>query len=259
MCDRLLEARHHLAAEHAAKLAAVEQLRHADRLKTVGQLASGVAHELGTPLNVVSGHAKLLLAPEATREETIDSARVICEQSARITAIIRQLLDFARRGRPHLAVGELGVVVSRTVKMLAHTALQRQVQLELAEGTAQVEMDEAQIQQAVANLILNGIQALPAGGHIRIAIVRDGAWARLDIADDGTGIEPEVLQRIFEPFFTTKKASDRHGTGLGLSITYGLVKKLGGEISVQSVVGSGTVFQVSFPLRQGEAAGGRDA
>ena len=120
MQGRLLEARDRLAAESAARLTAVEQLRHAERVATVGQLASGVAHELGTPLNVIAGHAKMIRSEEGTHQEDLDSAQVIGEQSARMTVIIRQLLDFARREKPHLENGDLWVVADRTAKMLAH-------------------------------------------------------------------------------------------------------------------------------------------
>jgi signal transduction histidine kinase len=255
MCDRLDEAGRRVATEMAAKLAAVEQLRHADRLKTVGQLASGIAHELGTPLNVVAGHAKMIAAPEATREESLDSARVIAEQSVRMTAIIRQLLDFARRGRPTLRVGNLEEVVQRTVRMLAHLAAQREVTIVVGQGSARVKMDEAQVQQALTNLVLNGIQAMPGGGHLRIAMARtraqasdgvEGDYARISVADEGAGIAAEDLPRVFEPFFTTKDVGE--GTGLGLSVSHGIVHEHGGWIAVETQSGKGSCFSLFLPV-----------
>jgi two-component system, NtrC family, sensor kinase len=258
MRDRLLEARDRLSEESAAKLAAVEQLRHAERVATVGQLASGVAHELGTPLNVVAGHAKLIRSGEGTHEDDLDSAQVIAEQSARMTAIIRQLLDFARRGKPHFENGDLGVVADRTGKMLAHLAAQHQVSLRLTPTGAagRVRMDDAQVQQVIANLLLNAIQATREGGRVDIAVdlvrvsppgsaSRQRDHVRLVVADEGHGIPPENLPRIFEPFFTTKDVGD--GTGLGLSVCHGIVEEHGGWIEVDSQVGKGSRFSVYLP------------
>ena len=259
MCDRLVEARDHLEVESAAKLAAVEQLRHADRLKTVGQLASGIAHELGTPLNVVAGHAKMIAAGDTTDDEARSGARVIVEQTTRITGIIRQLLDFARRGRPTLAMADLGEVAKRTVRMLAPLGLQRKVQLRLdpSDQPIAVTMDDGQIQQAIANIILNGIQAMPAGGEIEIDLHRGhaqppkrssmtaGEYVRLRVRDHGAGMTPEVLSRVFEPFFTTKSVGE--GTGLGLSVTYGIIQEHGGWITASSEVGKGSCFSLFLP------------
>ncbi|MCU1281723.1 MAG: sensor histidine kinase [bacterium] len=265
MSDRLLQARDRIAAESAAKLAAVEQLRHADRLATVGQLASGLAHELGTPLNVVAGHAKMISAAEGTRDEDRDSARVIADQAARMTAIIRQLLDFARRGQPHLENGELAAVADRTVKMLAHLAMQRHVELAevAAAGTTRVRMDAAQVQQVIANLLLNAMQAMPTGGRVdvelgAVRVAKPGGaagerdWVRLTIADHGTGIAAADLPRIFEPFFTTKGVGE--GTGLGLSVCYGIIEEHGGWIAVDSTVGKGSRFSVYLPAVAADAA-----
>ncbi len=266
MCDRLIEARDRLAAESAAKLAAVEQLRHADRVATVGQLATGVAHELGTPLNVIAGHAKMITTGEGTPEEDRDGARVIAEQAVRMTAIIRQLLDFARRGKLRLEDRELTTVVERTVRMLAHLAMQRHVELRLSppSGAARVYMDEAQVEQVIANLLLNAIQAMPRGGRIDIDIgetraARPGGaagerdYVRLSIVDQGTGIAPGDLPHIFEPFFTTKDVGE--GTGLGLSVCYGIVEEHGGWIAVDSTVGEGSRFTVYLPAVDASAGG----
>jgi signal transduction histidine kinase len=266
MCDHLLEARDRLAAETVAKLSAVEQLRHADRVATIGQLASGIAHELGTPLNVVAGYAKMIVAGEDTREEDAEGARVIAEQAARMTAIIRQLLDFARRGEPHLEDGDLPAVADRTIKMLAHLAMQRQVEMSLsAPGRpARVRMDETQVQQVITNLVLNAIQAMPDGGRVDIDLGQVRAskpgsasgerdYVRLAIVDQGTGIAPAHLPHIFEPFFTTKGVGD--GTGLGLSVCYGIVEEHGGWIAVDNNVGKGSRFTVYLPAVHVNAEG----
>jgi two-component system, NtrC family, sensor kinase len=257
MCDRLSAAGAALAAENAAKLAAVEQLRHADRLATVGQLASGVAHELGTPLNVVAGYAKMIASGEGEPREDRDAARIIAEQTVRMTAIIRQLLDFARREKPRLEDAELSTVVGRTLEMLAHVASEHHVELQAPPSqTARVHVDEAQMQQVTTNLVLNAIQAMPQGGRVAIELcevraAKPGAatgerdYVRLTIADQGSGIAQENLSRIFEPFFTTKDVGA--GTGLGLSVCYGIVEEHGGWIAVDSTIGKGSRFSVFLP------------
>ena len=258
MCDRLIAARDELAAESAAKLAVVEQVRHADRLATVGQLASGVAHELGTPLNVVAGYAKMISSAEGTPDEDRDSARIIAEQASRMNAIIRQLLNFARGAKPQLATGDLAAVAGRTVTMLTHLGTQHHVELHLrpTPDGARVRMDEGQMQQVITNLVLNAIQAMPAGGRVDIELgeerasrpghpADERACVRLSIADQGVGIAPDVLAHIFEPFFTTKDVGE--GTGLGLSVCYGIVEEHGGWITVDSSLGKGSRFNVYLP------------
>jgi len=258
MSERLAGARDRLQAESSAKLKAVEQLRHADRVATVGRLASGVAHELGTPLNVVSGHGSMIAGASEAREEDRESARVIVEQAARMAAIIRQLLDFARRDRARLESGELTSVVDRTVTMLGSLAAQRGVEIRVAPAAdvTPVRMDQAQLQQVVANLVLNAIQAMPKGGPVDIELgavrctpPKDASGERdclrLTIADQGTGIAPEDLPHIFEPFFTTKDVGE--GTGLGLSVCQGIIEEHGGWIAVDSVVGTGSRFSVYLP------------
>lgn len=265
MCDRLEQARDRVSAEHAAKLAAVEQMRHADRLATVGQLASGVAHELGTPLNVISAHATLIRSGGGTPDEDREGLRVIVEQTVRMTAIIRQLLDFARREGPKLEDGDLAAVVERTAAMLAHGASQRNVELFVSPtataGQWRVRMDAAHVQQVVANLVLNATQAMPRGGRVEIDVgaaraIKPGETAerdyvRITVVDHGVGIPPENLPRIFEPFFTTKEVGS--GTGLGLSVCYGIVEEHGGFIAVDSTVGKGSRFSVFLPATARDA------
>jgi two-component system NtrC family sensor kinase len=238
--------------------AAVEQLRHADRLKTVGQLASGVAHELGTPLNVVAARAKMIADGEVSGAEISTNARIVAEQAARMTGIIRQLLDFSRRRGPSadLGVGDLHQLADRTLAMLSSLANKRRVAFDLdAEpGALPVQVNENQMQQALTNLILNGIQAMPRGGRLGVVIARrlaeppteaggtPGEYFAISVEDEGSGILPDDLPHVFEPFFTTKDVGE--GTGLGLSVAYGIVRDHEGWISVESQVGKGSRFTI---------------
>ena len=254
MCDRLEDANRQLATATEARIAALEQLRHADRLKTVGQLASGVAHELGTPLNVVSGRAKMIVRGMVDGDGVQDSARIIVEQAARITTIIRQLLDFSRRRGPSLGPGDLRPLANRTVELLAALARKRGVSIavEAPEEAVIAQIDPGQIQQVLANLVVNGVQAMPSGGRLTLRLGRRqaipppdvdgpaGEYVTVIVEDEGVGIGPEHLPRIFEPFFTTKDVGD--GTGLGLSVAYGIVREHGGWIDVESRTGAGSRF-----------------
>jgi len=266
MCDRLEEANQRVKSEIQARMKAIDQLRHADRLKTVGQLASGVAHELGTPLNVVSGRARLIEAGDLAPPEVTTNASIIIDQAKRMTTIIRQLLDFSRRRGPKLAVANLAQITHATVDMLAPLAAKSSVSLRFdsAEELIQVRVDQNQIQQALANLVLNGVQATPSGGEVRVGVERrrarppldhggrEGEYMCVSIEDRGSGIPAEQIPHIFEPFFTTKEVGQ--GTGLGLSVAYGIVSEHGGWIDVASEVGQGSCFLIYLaPADDGSA------
>ncbi len=258
MCDRLLAATERVRAETDARIAALEQLRHADRLKTVGQLASAVAHELGTPLNVVSGRAKLIAAGDLALQEIGDNARIIAGQADRMTGIIRQLLDFARRRDLKRTTADLRDLVRHTADMLAVFARTRKVSLvrDVPDEPVPVCVDRAQLQQALANVIVNGIQAMPHGGALRMRVARaddrvEPPTAFVTVEDEGVGIAPDDVPHVFEPFFTTKAVGE--GTGLGLAVTYGIVAEHGGRIDVTSMVGRGSRFDIVLPL-DGEAS-----
>ena len=267
MASGLAAARAQVAAETAARLATLEHLRHADRLGTVGKLASGVAHELGTPLNVVLGRAKMISSGEAEGDETRECALIITQQVQHMTGIIRQLLDFSRRRTPQRAPEDLSVVVVRTLHLLRPLAARRNIVLAFeASGPELLEVDAGQIQQALTNLVVNGLQAMKRPGTlwVRLGHVRalppadlggpEAEWVRLDVVDEGEGISPEALPRVFEPFFTTKDVGE--GTGLGLSVSYGLIREHGGWISVSSEPGRGSCFSIFLPL---EARGAQEA
>lgn len=260
MSEQLREANERLKAETAARMVALEQLRHADRLATVGKLAAGIAHELGTPLNVVSGRASMIVSNEVSGDEVTHSARVVMEQAQRMTAIIRQLLDFARQGTPKKSTQDLWSVVGETVALLTPLAAKHGVVVRLdGDQTAvEVEVDRGQFQQALANLIVNGIQAMPAGGKVSIGIESTQALPpaaghdspavdclRLFVMDEGAGIDPSALDHVFEPFFTTKEIGE--GTGLGLSVSYGIIREHGGWIDVRTEAGQGSCFSIFMP------------
>jgi signal transduction histidine kinase len=263
MCERLAEAQKRLADETAARIAAIEQLRHADRLATVGKLASGVAHELGTPLNVVSQRAKMISTGEVEGERASDGARIIVEQSQRMTAVIRQLLDFARRHSPQKTPNDLRRIAEQTATFLSPLAAKRSIALHVqpCEAPAVAAVDGGQIQQALTNLVVNAIQAMPSGGTLRIEVGRcraappadhaksEGDYLRVAVCDEGRGIPAEDLPHLFEPFFTTKDVGE--GTGLGLAVAYGIVREHEGWIDVDSAPGRGSTFAIFLPERSG--------
>jgi two-component system, NtrC family, sensor kinase len=252
MCERL-------AAEQLAREAATAQLRHADRLTTVGKLASGLAHELGTPLNVVQGRARLIADGEVEGGDVSTSARIVLEQAERMTALIRQLLDFARPRPAHKAPLDVTRLAARVCELVGTIARKAGVTLEAppADASLVVDADDIQLHQALTNLVINAIHAMPEGGIVRIVprlvelapppyVERAGhGWLAIEIHDTGQGIDAATRERIFEPFFTTKDVGE--GTGLGLSVTWGIVREHGGWIDVQSAPGEGSTFTVYLP------------
>jgi signal transduction histidine kinase len=259
MCAKLAEAQQRIQEETASRISAVEALRHVDRLRTVGRLAAGIAHQLGTPLNVVSGQAEMMVAGELSDEQIKSGAKVIYSETERMTASIRQLLDFARPSEPQRAQADVAQMVRETAALLTPVAKKNRVELELELPPQPLEacLDMGQIQQVVANLIMNAVQAMPQGGKIQVQLTEEdvavpggasgglGSRVCLRVRDDGPGISEEDLEQVFEPFFTTKEVGE--GTGLGLSIAYGIVHEHGGSINVSSQPGHGTCFTVLLP------------
>ncbi len=262
MCKDLSKAQADVRRETEARIAALEQLRHADRLKTVGRLASGLAHEMGTPLNVISGRASLLAGGKLSPQEAKDSAGTIKSQADRITALVRHLLDFARRRAPKKEAVDLCKAVRETLDLLKPQSLKYRATLSLDTGEVAVTacVDAGQIQQVVVNLIVNAMQALREGGKVSVNVAtvdaqpptgsaaKEGRFARITVSDDGVGISEEDIQHLFEPFFTTKDVGQ--GTGLGLPIVYGIVQEHGGWIDVQSQLDRGSCLSVFLPLEE---------
>jgi signal transduction histidine kinase len=219
-----------------------------------------MAHELGTPLNVVAGRANLIASGKLAGEEIVESAKAIKLQTDRMTQIIRQLLDFARRGAPSRIDVDLGELVRQTADMLSALASKQNVEIVNPERAEAVpaHVDAGQMQQVLTNLIVNAVQAMPRGGTIHLDVygkkVRwpdikegpEGEYHCIDVQDNGDGIERANLANLFEPFFTTKGAGE--GTGLGLSIAQGIVEEHGGWIEVRSAPGEGACFTIYLPV-----------
>jgi len=242
----------YVEGERLGRRSAIEQLRHAERLNVVGKLAAGVAHELGTPLNVVATTAELMASDGYDRELVHESCRVIVDQSERMATIIRQLLDFGRRGGGDRARTDLGALVESTVVLLRPLARKRRVELELGLPREPLfgAVNRLEIGQVLSNLVLNALQAMPSGGRSLVELRRGRERgvdvAVLSVSDEGTGIRPEDVPRVFDPFFTTKDVGE--GTGLGLSVTYGIVADHGGRVNVETEWGRGSRFSVVLPL-----------
>ncbi len=268
MCIRLDAACRALEAENEAKLRLERDLRQSEQLATLGKLASRLAHEIGTPLNVIQGRAEQLLRRENLTEKDRAFLEVIVSQIDRISGFITQLLAPARRSEPHLRVVQLHDIVRRVWEAVSDrgAAAHVEVTLELSEGLPPVMGDPEQLQQVLLNLSVNALQAVGPDGQVtlRTRFQPDGhlspaGQVEVEVADTGPGIPAHDLPHIFEPFFTTKGLTG--GTGLGLTISREIVRSHHGEIRVESILGQGTRFLVSLPFaREGvvQPAGGVD-
>ncbi len=258
MGRQLKASREQLESETARRIAAIEQLRHEDRLRTVGQLASGIAHELGTPLNVIAGRAGLISSGDMSKSEIAESADVIRVQADRMTKIVRQVLDFARRPSSGKTRVDLKTCVVNVQKLLQPLAQKRGIDIAIGRSdTANVMADAAQIEQVLSNLTVNAIQVSPRGGRVEIRTgseiaqspkggsIQRGTYAFVMVQDQGEGVSEDDIPRLFEPFFTTKDVGE--GTGLGLSIACSIVEDHGGWIDVKSSSGQGSRFTVYLP------------
>lgn len=248
MCRSLGDAKDATTRETAARLAAVEQLRRADRLAGVGRLASGLAHELGTPLNVIEARAGLIIEDTDAGSPAQNSARVIVQCSEQVTKLVRQLLDYARPRkleRSNLSLDGLARTVTELVEPLAG---RRRVTLEAASpAPVRIDGDEGLLQQALTNVVVNALHACSDGGHVRVSAQVKDEWATVSVTDDGVGMTDDVKKQLLEPFFTTKAVGE--GTGLGLPITASILEDHGGFLGVESAPGKGSTLTLHIPLR----------
>jgi signal transduction histidine kinase len=251
MVAALADARQRIDHETEARLRLERGLQGIDKMVTIGQLSAGLAHEIGSPLQVLSARASAL-ATRSADPETRRQAEILVEQTARITRIVDQLLSFGRRRPAVIAPRDLARPVRTVLELLDGEARRRGAALELAVdgGDHTIDADEDQLQQIVLNLVRNALAATPAGGRItvRIEAATEPAGVRLIVRDTGPGIPAELQDRLFEPFFTTRASEG--GTGLGLAVVRAIVTEHGGTITARS--DRGAEFVVHFPARRPE-------
>jgi len=235
-----------------------EQLRHADRLATIGKLAAGVAHELNEPLGSILGFAQLAKKNAGMPKQAEQDLDRIVSASLHAREVIKKLMLFARQMPPQRTRLNLNRVVKEGLYLFEARCARQGIDLELSLGPdlPEVYADATQLTQVLTNLVVNAIQAMPRGGKLSVATRADHEAVILRIEDTGEGMSPEVKRQIFLPFFTTKEGD--HGTGLGLAVVHGIVTAHRGTIQVDSRVGRGTRFEIRLPLAAHSEENGRD-
>jgi two-component system NtrC family sensor kinase len=228
------------------------QLTQADKLSSIGLLAAGVAHEINTPLAVISSYAQMLTKQMRGDARLSPVLEKITQQSFRAAEIANGLLNFSRTSTTEMRATDLNQVIRDTLSLLEHQfkTAQVEVELDLAASLPPIHGNSGKLQQVFLNLLLNAKEAMQGGGRLRIATLANG-HVEARVTDSGAGIAPEHMKRIYDPFFTTKttpKPGDKRGTGLGLSVSYGIIQEHAGKIHVESAVGAGTTFHLEFPL-----------
>jgi len=230
-----------------------EQLRKTEQIAELGTLASGMAHEIGTPMNVILGRAEYLLQ-RVTDEGTKKGLATIVTQVERITKVMNQLLAFARRKTPERRAVDLGQTIDDSLEMFRERMTHSRITVEkvIEANMPSVHADQDQLIQVLINLVMNSIHAMPEGGRLRLSLAREGSHVRLGVSDTGHGMPEEIRSKVFEPFFTTKDFGK--GTGLGLTVVKGIIEEHGGTIVVESAVDKGTTFWIRLPLDEAQTA-----
>jgi signal transduction histidine kinase len=228
------------------------QLFQADKLSSIGLLAAGVAHEVNTPLAVISSYTQMLakqLQGDPQKSGLLDK---ITRQTFRASEIVNNLLNFSRTSGSEFSDVDVNKVITETLALLEHQLKTAKVRVknELSPSLPPVQGNPGRLQQVFLNLFLNAKDAMPGGGTLHVATL-NGDAVSVRVSDTGSGIAPEHVQRIYDPFFTTKSSpreGQNRGTGLGLSVTYGIIQEHSGKIRVESHPGEGTTFTLDFPL-----------
>jgi signal transduction histidine kinase len=223
------------------------RLVQADKLSSIGLLAAGVAHEVNTPLAVISTYAQMLTKQVSGDDQKSKLLEKIAKQTFRASEIVNSLLNFSRTSPTEFVELDLNRVIRETANLVEHQFEKAGVvtELVLAENLFQIRGNPGKLQQVFLNLFINARDAMQGGGTLRVRTWTEDTLAHIEISDSGQGIAPENLPRIYDPFFTTKGA--KKGTGLGLSITYGIVQEHSGVIEVESEPNRGTRFHLEFP------------
>ena len=250
--EQLGKARADLLEKHRSEIELERRLLHSDRLATIGSLAAGLAHEIGTPMGVIRGRAEYLLHSHLDEKKSSEGLEIIIAQIDRITNIVRMLLDYSRYREPLKLTTDVRPIVQRSISLIETEARKRGVRIRIALGDLplRIDCDPDQLQQVFVNLAVNALDAMRATGGaltVRARVDADNGISRITLIfeDTGPGIQEVYRDRIFDPFFTTKETGE--GTGMGLAICQTIVQSHNGKISFESSE-TGTQFFVSFPL-----------
>lgn len=226
-----------------------QQLMHMERLTVIGKLTASFAHEIGTPLNIISGRAEYISQDLDNKDQVRKGLRIIIDQIDRITEIITRMLNFSRSEPRVFSQISINATVEQTLQFLAHQFRKSNISLETEfdPDLPPLRGDGNQLQQVFVNLLVNAMQAMPGGGRIRVTTDQpNSAEVTVTCEDSGEGIKPEDLPRIFEPFYTTKGLGK--GSGLGLSVSQQIIANHRGRITVESALGKGSLFTVHLPV-----------
>jgi two-component system, NtrC family, sensor kinase len=239
-----------LERDEKLKEFAKNKIMESERLALIGQLSANVAHELNNPLQGIVTYSYLLLEENAFNDEIKESINKIVVQANRCRDIIRGLLDFSRQKKPDKMMCSANTLLQGCISLVEKQAAFHniEVSMNLDNELPLVILDPSQVERVFLNLIINAADAMNGTGQLTLSTKynRTKECVEINVQDTGHGITEENMEKIFDPFFTTKETG--HGVGLGLAISYGIVKEHGGNISVESEVGKGTTFTVSFPL-----------
>ena len=229
-----------------------KQMAQADKLASIGELSSGIAHEINNPLGIILGYTQLLLRSEDPQSDRYNDLKTIEKHVQSCKSIVEDLLNFARTSSPRKEKLDIHAVIEDVIGFVRHHSNLETIQIEtrLADRLPPVLMDEKKIKQVLINLLMNAIHAVERNGAIKIAtgINESASRVTVEVSDTGHGIDRKNLTRIFDPFFTTKPTGE--GTGLGLSVSYGIIKGHGGNITVKSEPGKGAAFTLFLPITE---------
>ncbi|MGH9670006.1 MAG: ATP-binding protein, partial [Terriglobales bacterium] len=228
------------------------QLTQAEKMSSIGLLAAGVAHEVNTPLAVISSYAQMLSKRVQSDPKQAELLEKITAQTFRASEIVNNLLNFSRTSGTEFSEVDVNKVITETLALLEHQFKTARIRVreQLTPGLTPIQGNTGKLQQVFLNLFLNAKDAMTGGGTLTVA-TQNGSGVNISISDTGSGIAQEHIERIYDPFFTTKASANegqRRGTGLGLSVTYGIIQEHAGKIRVESRPGQGTTFHLEFPL-----------
>jgi signal transduction histidine kinase len=223
-----------------------DQLRHADRLASLGQLSAGIAHEIRNPLGSIQGAVDILAQGIPAADPRSEFAQIARKEVSRLEKLTGEILQFSKPAPPKQMAIHWSEIIEPACRLCTDRAVHQGVEIinQVHASTVSIFVDPEQVKQVLINILINAIQAQPGGGRITIQCSAEAGESIISIQDYGSGINSDQVDHIFDPFFTTK----REGTGLGLSISFQLVKNNGGRIWVTSEPGQGSCFHICFPI-----------